>query len=535
MIKSLLLFLLCIPVLASAQLTAKPAGTAGPIGFYQFLPPSYNGSGAYKYPLIINMAGTLESGNGTTDLPLVLKWGLGQLLNSSPTPTLTFNINGKQHAFVVLIPQLAAGFQTWQNSYVDAMIDYARANLNIDENKIFLTGYSLGGGGAWKYPTESLANANRIAGIIPVAPAPNYSELCNLAQGKVAVWAHQSQDDDAIPVRFTDSAIEVIKGCSPIIPPLYSRYNDGKHDKSWVWAYDTTNNIQYPNIWQWMIGTSRANSRENNQDPVVSAGNDIILATPATSAVLDGSGSYDPNDVIVKYSWAKLSGPNSYSIERPSYPVTNITGLQTGVYNFQLTVTDQFGVMRADDMKIFVNTVLPVSMNFFKAKNVSNANVLNWQTSLEVNASSFIVLRSADGSNFSPVGTLQAGGTEYTFTDTNAPSGVSYYRLQQVDKDGKFTMSKIISVKNLNQLLSIEKYPNPVMDKLNLVLEGSVNGVFDIIIYDINGKLVNRQNISKQAKLWKGSINTGLFKSGVYSLHVNGPGGFVQSSTFMKQ
>ncbi len=534
MIKHLLFCLLLLPNILSAQLTAKEAGTLEPFGFYQFLPPSYNASGAYKYPLIINMAGTQESGNGTTELGLVLKWGLGQLLATNPT--LTFTVRGQQHAFVVLVPQMESnkGYETWQNFYIDSMINYARRSLNIDENKIFLTGYSLGGGGAWKYPTESLENANRIAGIIPVAPAPNYSNLCNIAQGKVAVWAHQSQDDDAIPIHFTDDAIAGINACSPVIVPLYSRYTDGQHDKSWVWAYDRDHTYNYPNVWEWMIGTSRANTPQNNQDPIAAVGNDITLPESATTAVLDGSNSYDPNDIIVKYSWAKLSGPASVNIENAQRPTTNITGLVPGRYNFQLTVTDQFGVSRADDGDVIVGTVLPVQMTYFKAKNLSQANILNWHTSLEFNASHFIIERSSNGRDFKQVGTVPAGLTDYVFTDANAPDGISYYRLKQVDVDGKFTLSKIVTVANTNQVISIEKFPNPVVDKLNIVIDGPVKGIFTLTIHDMQGKLVKSQTITKGTSVWTGSMSTGLLKKGVYSLQVRSTSGISQASKFLK-
>lgn len=531
----LLIGLLFLPAILSAQLIAKPAGTAGPIGFYQFLPPSFNASGSYKYPLIINMHGQGESGNGTTDLPLVLKYGLGKLLTTSPT--LTFTERGQRHAFVVLCPQMdpAYAYISWQNFYIDSMINYAKKNLNIDVNKIFLTGYSLGGGGAWKYPTESINNANIIAGVIPVAASPDYTNLCNIAQGKVAVWAHHSADDDAIPVRFTDSAIRLIQNCSPVIAPMYSRYPTGKHDASWVWAYDTLNNIQYPNMFQWMIGTSRANTPQNNQAPVASAGNDSTVIVPSVNAVLNGAGSYDPNDVIVKYAWRKISGPASYNIENPQAPVTKVSSLQAGSYAFELSVTDEFGIVRTDAVTINVITgVLPVEINYFKGKSISKANMLNWRTEQELNVKDFIIFRSSDGKEFLPVGTVPAGHTVYTFTDNDAPAGISYYRLKQVDQDGKFTLSKIITINNTNRVLNVEKYPNPVKDKLNLVLEGSVQGSFEISVYDLQGKLMKKQTVNKQLPVWKGFVNTGNLQKGVYSLEVTSGSGLRESGTFIK-
>ncbi len=531
-----LLLLLLLPAYNYAQLTARPIQPGRAVGFYEFLPDGYNPTGTYKYPLIINLHGSGEKGNGTTELSMALQWGLGEMV-SRQKATLKFNFSGHEEAFVVLLPQLSIEYDDWQNFYIDSMIHYAVANLNIDINKIFLTGYSLGGGGDWRYPATSIENANRIAGIIPAAPSPGYTygDLCNIAKGKVAVWAHHSVDDGAIDVQYTRTAIDGINACSPDIPALANYYSEGMHNQTWLWAFDTLNAHQYPNMWQWMAGTSRLNTKANNQDPIANAGNDMKISLPLTTAILNGSGSMDPNDVIVKYEWTQIAGPATATIEKPDYPVSNLSNLQLGSYTFRLKVTDEFGLVKTDDVNVDVASILPVGISYFKGKISGKSNNLTWATSNEYYLDHFEILRSTDGVNFSVIGSFAAGKTSYTYTDEKAPSGLSYYRLKNVDKDGAFSYSEIITIKNNSPVIVLEKYPNPVIDLLTLVVQGAVYGKLEISIHNFEGRLVKKQTVNKPDFTWKGVINTANLQKGIYTIQVQKAGSMKETSNFVKE
>jgi hypothetical protein len=112
-------------------------------------------------------------------------------------------------------------------------------------------------------------------------------------------------------------------------------------------------------MFQWMIGTTRANSRAKNLSPVAVAGKDTSIIVPFLETTLNGADSYDPNDVIVRYRWSLLSGPASprLKFDKPEFPVTRVTGLEPGRYVFSLDVTDQFGLSRSDTIE--VNVMLP--------------------------------------------------------------------------------------------------------------------------------------------------------------------------------
>ncbi|HEU4553896.1 MAG TPA: PKD domain-containing protein [Chitinophaga sp.] len=92
-----------------------------------------------------------------------------------------------------------------------------------------------------------------------------------------------------------------------------------------------------------------------NKTPVASAGNDISITLPASSATLNGTASKDPDGSISKYAWTKVSGPSAGKITSPAASKTTVTGLTTaGTYVFRLTVTDNKNATATDDVTVTV-------------------------------------------------------------------------------------------------------------------------------------------------------------------------------------
>lgn len=91
-----------------------------------------------------------------------------------------------------------------------------------------------------------------------------------------------------------------------------------------------------------------------NQAPVANAGTDKEITLPVSTISQVGSGS-DPDGTIASYQWSKISGPAQFTIVAPTEPITGITNLAQGVYQFRLSVTDNLGSTAADTMSIIVN------------------------------------------------------------------------------------------------------------------------------------------------------------------------------------
>lgn len=93
----------------------------------------------------------------------------------------------------------------------------------------------------------------------------------------------------------------------------------------------------------------------SNKAPVAKAGANLSIVLPLDTAILDGSASIDPDGIITAYNWRKISGPASYAIVRTDIARTSVRSLVMGVYQFELTVTDDKGLTGKDTMQVIVD------------------------------------------------------------------------------------------------------------------------------------------------------------------------------------
>ncbi|ASZ13135.1 PKD domain-containing protein [Chitinophaga sp. MD30] len=91
-----------------------------------------------------------------------------------------------------------------------------------------------------------------------------------------------------------------------------------------------------------------------NKPPVAEAGTDKAIQLPVNTAQLDGSASSDPDGSIVGWQWTKISGAAGGVISNATQAKTDITGLQAGVYVYELTVTDDGGEKATDRVTVTV-------------------------------------------------------------------------------------------------------------------------------------------------------------------------------------
>jgi dienelactone hydrolase/uncharacterized protein (DUF2141 family) len=328
------------------------------IGFYEYKPVDYTANPNTKYPIIIFLHGIGERGNGTTDLPRVAANAIPKYIAAGHP--MRFFHNGQWETFLVLSPQLASNLWDWPAFYVEEMIKYAKNNLRIDTNRIYLTGLSLGGGGTWRYATTSYNNAKQLAAIAPVCGTCGWANMCStIAAANLPVWAFHAQDDGMVGYGCTTGAIANINACSPSVPPIMTIYPNGNH---FIWdrSYDTAHNWHNPNMYEWFLSKSRSAAAPGpNQPPVARAGADQTIALPANSVTLSGIASSDPDGTVVGYSWTKIAGPAQFNIVSPSGTATVVNNLAQGFYSFRLTVTDNAGATSMDTVNVTVNAASP--------------------------------------------------------------------------------------------------------------------------------------------------------------------------------
>lgn len=155
-----------------------------------------------------------------------------------------------------------------------------------------------------------------------------------------------------------------------------------------------------------------------------------------------------------------------------SSPPTSITD---GTYELVIEYYEAGGGNRVTFDYSVVSCTLPVTWYSFEGVAKSGYNELEWKTAIEENNEGFSVERSADGMLFEEIGWVNGNGTttdqkSYLFEDTNALEGNNYYRLKQIDYDGNFEYSEIISVISVVETndIQITIYPNPSVDYVQI-------------------------------------------------------------------
>ncbi len=402
-------------------ITYAPANN-GIIGFLQFTPPDY---GTQKHPLIIFLHGIGERGDGTTQIQNVTANAIPKFCASGAT--MRFTVNGQTSSFVVLSPQLHTSYGLWPTFYVDQMIQYAKANLQIDTNRIYVCGLSLGGGGVWDYAFSSYANALQIAAVTPVCGTDDgYSgNACSTAgAAHLPIWAFHCQDDGTVGWGNTEHMrLTFVYGCNTVTPtPRFTYYKSGGHAGAWVNAYDTghitrlvdssvfnsaySSNVNFtanPNLYEWLLMNTRAGST-GNTPPTVSAGSAQTITLPTSSVSLTGTAAGTNGATISTYAWTQTSGPSTATITTAGSATTTVTALVAGTYVFTLTVTDNHGLTNSSTVTITVNPA-----NTPPTVSAGSAQTITLPTS------SVSLTGTAAGTNGATIST-------YAWTQTSGPS-----------------------------------------------------------------------------------------------------------------
>ena len=217
-----------------------------------------------------------------------------------------------------------------------------------------------------------------------------------------------------------------------------------------------------------------------------------------------------------------LEGTHVTTTGSNNAPVLNRTGL-AGYGNFGVGGDTLF------------NT-LPVTLVSLSAKNINGNAVISWTTSTEINNKGFEVERSFNGRTFSKINFVKGAVNSsvlhnYVVSDDNAFSinhaSVIYYRLKQVDLNGKFTYSDIVSVNtdNLEAEDHIESYPNPFISDININITAKSESIVNVNIFDIRGQLVHKSSfLANQGEgIYKVENLDGL-AGGIYFVRVESNG-----------
>ncbi len=172
--------------------------------------------------------------------------------------------------------------------------------------------------------------------------------------------------------------------------------------------------------------------------------------------------------------------------------------------------------------KIIIPAVVtPLTITGYQLRLTNDKNVSNeWQTANEVNVSHYNIERSENARDFIVIGKIKANNNaenDYTFRDDKLPatskSLTLYYRITGVDNDGRKTYSQVKSVTVNDKQQTVNIYPNPTKDLVNIESKEEIK---KIVVIDYLGKIVKQMNNATEHQ----TLNTKQFNKGLYIVQV---------------
>lgn len=229
---------------------------------------------------------------------------------------------------------------------------------------------------------------------------------------------------------------------------------------------------------------------------------------------------HDPGDLsVLKQSNPGGTVPSSYTPVAGEEGIKPIAwaAIDTTGYYIEIVISDfsNFFILKSE-------TALPVSLEYFTAKAAGYKALLEWKTASETNNSHFNIEHSGDGSSFSQIGRVAGNGTtsnshQYTYTDATPLKGKNYYRLVQVDLDGKrnYSETRLVAFDAPVQAM-LKAMPNPVKTTLHMALPVAANGYDGVQLYNLEGKKVLHRSVAAGAKAL--DVDVSVLLPGIYIL-----------------
>ena len=228
--------------------------------------------------------------------------------------------------------------------------------------------------------------------------------------------------------------------------------------------------------------------------------------------------------------------------------MTTGDGTNNGIINFTADcsqLTPNNGRIAADtsytENTFFISPVdpLPVKLVSFGARLTGeNTVLLTWETSEETDNAGFEIQMSTDGRDFIPAGYVDGKGTtevlhRYQYPVSGLLTGKYYFRLKQLDYDGKFEYSQIRAIQVKNQTAIYAVYPNPTSGDIKLYSPQQQGQKVAIRIIDQLGRTVLSLPLGEDYKTGY-QINVGHLPAGLYNVVIKGVN-FSENIRFVKQ
>lgn len=200
------------------------------LNYLLFVPASYGQEPDKRWPLLVFLHGSREVGH---DLNRLRRAIVPQIVEGNP-----------DFPFIVVSPQSPSMQHGWYPSLkpIEALLDELQASLAIDPDRIYLTGLSMGGYGAWALAMD---DPDRFAAIAPVVGGYYYNpkQLCALRDKPI--WVFGAKRDRNVPLRESERVVSAVRACGGA--PRFTIFENADHDLGWELAYTATE------LFEWLL------------------------------------------------------------------------------------------------------------------------------------------------------------------------------------------------------------------------------------------------------------------------------------------
>ena len=249
-IKTGLLFAIATTIINVMSTQAQPAATVltadklhwkiaseGDLQYLVYLPKDYSATNGRRWPLMLFLHGSGERG---ADLQRVAIHGPLKLVKQ-----------GTNFPFIIIAPQCPEK-ELWQSEPLLQLLDRVTEKYAVDTKRIYLTGLSMGGYGAWRL---GLQHPEKFAALVPICGGGNAIDVI-LGPGDkgeafqtLPIWAFHGAKDDVVPLDESERLVNGLKqrGVKEV---KFTVYPEAKHD-SWSETYSN------PELYEWLAKKTR--------------------------------------------------------------------------------------------------------------------------------------------------------------------------------------------------------------------------------------------------------------------------------------
>lgn len=202
------------------------------INYLLYLPPDYDDAGDKRWPVMLFLHGAGERGD---DLEKVRAHGPPKLV-----------AEGRDFPFIIVSPQCPQDIW-WDLVALDVLLYEVIEKHIVDEDRIYVTGLSMGGFGTWNL---ALTSPHRFAAIAPVCGGGNPHRISLIKH--LPVWVFHGAKDSVVPVQKSEEMVEALKACGGDV--RFTVYPEADHD-SWTATYNN------PELYEWLLQHRRVVSQ----------------------------------------------------------------------------------------------------------------------------------------------------------------------------------------------------------------------------------------------------------------------------------